>query len=163
MQSQGTLEIQNLLKGHQWYLMNLTPNRYSQHLWKITVTRSFIENWQQLLLLLDYCFSFKQQPTPNNWWRKANMCAKSSMYGVGVCVDYDIRRQYFNNEYPLYSIMGFTHAAIRVVPGIHSKFSAPYAQMTFMSCFFTHMRHMRLLLLNVFFTHITNKKACVRL
>uniref|UniRef100_A0A3P9DJ31 Vitellogenin 3, phosvitinless n=1 Tax=Maylandia zebra TaxID=106582 RepID=A0A3P9DJ31_9CICH len=103
-----------------------------------------------------------QQPTPNNWWRKANMCAKSSMYGVGVCVDYDIRRQYFNNEYPLYSIMGFTHAAIRVVPGIHSKFRAPYAQMTFMSCFFTHMRHMRLLLLNVFFTHITNKKACVR-
>uniref|UniRef100_A0A3P9DIS0 Vitellogenin 3, phosvitinless n=1 Tax=Maylandia zebra TaxID=106582 RepID=A0A3P9DIS0_9CICH len=91
-----------------------------------------------------------QQPTPNNWWRKANMCAKSSMYGVGVCVDYDIRRQYFNNEYPLYSIMGFTHAAIRVVPGIHSKFRAPYAQMTFMSCFFTHMRHMRLLLLNVF-------------
>lgn len=161
MQSQGTLEIQNPLKGHQWYLMNLTPNRYSQHLWKITVIRSFIENWQQLLL--DYCFSFKQQPTPNNWWRKANMCAKSSMYGVGVCVDYDIRRQYFNNEYPLYSIMGFTHAAIRVVPGIHSKFSAPYAQMTFMSCFFTHMRHMRLLLLNVFFTHITNKKACVRL
>uniref|UniRef100_A0A3B4H4M0 Vitellogenin-like n=1 Tax=Pundamilia nyererei TaxID=303518 RepID=A0A3B4H4M0_9CICH len=62
-----------------------------------------------------------QQPTPNNWWRKANMCAKSSMYGVGVCVDYDIRRQYFNNEYPLYSIMGFTHAAIRVVPAEATK------------------------------------------
>uniref|UniRef100_A0A669BIY9 Vitellogenin 3, phosvitinless n=1 Tax=Oreochromis niloticus TaxID=8128 RepID=A0A669BIY9_ORENI len=66
---------------------------------------------QQLLLL---CFSFKQQPTPNNWHRKANMCAKSSIYGVGVCVDYEIRRQYFNNEYPLYSILGFTQAAIRV-------------------------------------------------
>uniref|UniRef100_A0A3B4H9X1 Vitellogenin-like n=1 Tax=Pundamilia nyererei TaxID=303518 RepID=A0A3B4H9X1_9CICH len=44
-----------------------------------------------------------------------------SMYGVGVCVDYDIRRQYFNNEYPLYSIMGFTHAAIRVVPAEATK------------------------------------------
>uniref|UniRef100_A0A3Q4HXT9 Vitellogenin 3, phosvitinless n=1 Tax=Neolamprologus brichardi TaxID=32507 RepID=A0A3Q4HXT9_NEOBR len=59
-----------------------------------------------------------QQPTPNNWCPKANMCAKSSMYGVGVCVDYEIRTQYYNSEYPLYSIMGFTHAAIRVVPGI---------------------------------------------
>uniref|UniRef100_A0A3P8N9U5 Vitellogenin domain-containing protein n=1 Tax=Astatotilapia calliptera TaxID=8154 RepID=A0A3P8N9U5_ASTCA len=66
-------------------------------------------------------FNSQQQPTPNNWWRKANMCAKSSMYGVGVCVDYDIRRQYFNNEYPLYSIMGFTHAAIRVVPAEATK------------------------------------------
>uniref|UniRef100_A0A669EKE6 Vitellogenin 3, phosvitinless n=1 Tax=Oreochromis niloticus TaxID=8128 RepID=A0A669EKE6_ORENI len=63
----------------------------------------------------------QQQPTPNNWHRKANMCAKSSIYGVGVCVDYEIRRQYFNNEYPLYSILGFTQAAIRVVPAEATK------------------------------------------
>uniref|UniRef100_A0A669D4K3 Vitellogenin 3, phosvitinless n=1 Tax=Oreochromis niloticus TaxID=8128 RepID=A0A669D4K3_ORENI len=65
--------------------------------------------------------SNSQQPTPNNWHRKANMCAKSSIYGVGVCVDYEIRRQYFNNEYPLYSILGFTQAAIRVVPAEATK------------------------------------------
>uniref|UniRef100_A0A669DBJ6 Vitellogenin 3, phosvitinless n=1 Tax=Oreochromis niloticus TaxID=8128 RepID=A0A669DBJ6_ORENI len=52
----------------------------------------------------------QEQPTPNN-----------CIYGVGVCVDYEIRRQYFNNEYPLYSILGFTQAAIRVVPAEATK------------------------------------------
>uniref|UniRef100_A0A3Q4HY43 Vitellogenin 3, phosvitinless n=1 Tax=Neolamprologus brichardi TaxID=32507 RepID=A0A3Q4HY43_NEOBR len=66
-------------------------------------------------------FNPQQKPTPNNWCPKANMCAKSSMYGVGVCVDYEIRTQYYNSEYPLYSIMGFTHAAIRVVPAEATK------------------------------------------
>ncbi|XP_030582856.1 vitellogenin 3, phosvitinless isoform X2 [Archocentrus centrarchus] len=58
----------------------------------------------------------QERPTPNNFHRRANVCAKNSIYGVGVCVDYEVKRQYFQEEYPLYYLLGYTHMAVKVVP-----------------------------------------------
>uniref|UniRef100_A0A3P9DJA8 Vitellogenin 3, phosvitinless n=1 Tax=Maylandia zebra TaxID=106582 RepID=A0A3P9DJA8_9CICH len=81
---------------------------FSSNLYAVSRNIGDPESPKRTPMIPDEFNSQQVQPTPLE-----DYCY-TSMYGVGVCVDYDIRRQYFNNEYPLYSIMGFTHAAIRV-------------------------------------------------
>uniref|UniRef100_A0A8C3A5Q8 Vitellogenin 3, phosvitinless n=1 Tax=Cyclopterus lumpus TaxID=8103 RepID=A0A8C3A5Q8_CYCLU len=45
-----------------------------------------------------------------------NMCAESNIYGVGLCVESEFRREYYHDEYPLYYFLGYTHMAFKVVP-----------------------------------------------
>ncbi|XP_069009581.1 vitellogenin 3, phosvitinless [Embiotoca jacksoni] len=67
----------------------------------------------------------------NIWHPKTKLCHESSIYGVGICVEAELRRQYFHEEYPLYYFLGYTYMALKMVPGqainpvdkIHFEFS----------------------------------------
>ncbi|KAL6108038.1 uncharacterized protein ACO6RY_18668 [Pungitius sinensis] len=52
----------------------------------------------------------------NNWTQKDKMCIESNIYGAGVCVEYDLRREFYHDEYPLYYFLGYTQVAVKVVP-----------------------------------------------
>lgn len=60
----------------------------------------------------------------NIWHPQTKMCTESHIYGAGVCVESEIRREYYNEEYPLYYFLGYTHLAFKIVPGIHNKSNA---------------------------------------
>lgn len=45
------------------------------------------------------------------------MCAESNIYGVALCVESELRREYYHEEYPLYYFLGYTHMALKIVPG----------------------------------------------
>uniref|UniRef100_A0A8D3CBF9 Vitellogenin 3, phosvitinless n=1 Tax=Scophthalmus maximus TaxID=52904 RepID=A0A8D3CBF9_SCOMX len=52
----------------------------------------------------------------NIWHPQTKMCTESHIYGAGVCVESEIRREYYNEEYPLYYFLGYTHLAFKIVP-----------------------------------------------
>ncbi|KAM7409515.1 hypothetical protein PAMA_001141 [Pampus argenteus] len=54
--------------------------------------------------------------TPNIWHPRTKMCAESNIYGAGLCVESELRREYYHEEYPLYYFLGYTHVALKVVP-----------------------------------------------
>ncbi|XP_062279606.1 vitellogenin 3, phosvitinless isoform X2 [Scomber scombrus] len=54
--------------------------------------------------------------TPNTWHPRTNMCTESNIYGVGLCVESELKREYYHEEYPLYYFLGYTNVAIKVVP-----------------------------------------------
>ncbi|KAF3690845.1 Vitellogenin [Channa argus] len=60
--------------------------------------------------------SSDQMLKPNTWHPRVQMCAESNIYGAGVCAEYELRREYYQKEYPLYYLLGYTHFAIKVVP-----------------------------------------------
>ncbi|XP_070687869.1 vitellogenin 3, phosvitinless [Pempheris klunzingeri] len=57
-----------------------------------------------------------QMLTPNTWHPRSKMCAESNIYGTGVCVESELRREYYHEEYPLYYFLGYSHMALTVVP-----------------------------------------------
>ncbi|XP_063747653.1 vitellogenin 3, phosvitinless isoform X1 [Eleginops maclovinus] len=57
-----------------------------------------------------------QVPTRNTWHPKDKVCANSNIYGAGVCVESELRREYYHEEYPLYYFLGYTRMALKVVP-----------------------------------------------
>ncbi|XP_070765014.1 vitellogenin 3, phosvitinless [Enoplosus armatus] len=57
-----------------------------------------------------------QIPRPNTWHPRAKMCAESNIYGAGLCVESELRRDYYHEEYPLYYFLGYTHVALKVAP-----------------------------------------------
>ncbi|KAG7259865.1 hypothetical protein CRUP_005066 [Coryphaenoides rupestris] len=44
------------------------------------------------------------------------VCAESVVYGLGMCVESELQRAYYREEYPLYYFMGYTHFALKIVP-----------------------------------------------
>ncbi|XP_075340505.1 vitellogenin 3, phosvitinless [Odontesthes bonariensis] len=58
----------------------------------------------------------QQIRTPDTWHPNSKMCVKSNIYGAGLCMDYGLTRQYFNELYPLYYLIGDTHMALKIVP-----------------------------------------------
>lgn len=65
--------------------------------------------------------SMQQIVTPNIWHPRAKMCAESNIYGVGLCVESELRREYYHEEYPLYYFLGYTYVAVKAVPGMNNK------------------------------------------
>uniref|UniRef100_A0A8D0AVV6 Vitellogenin 3, phosvitinless n=1 Tax=Sander lucioperca TaxID=283035 RepID=A0A8D0AVV6_SANLU len=67
--------------------------------------------------------------TPNTWHPRSNMCAESKIYGAGLCVESELRREYYHEEYPLYYFLGYTHMALKVIPGtVHqAQHITPYS------------------------------------
>nr|AGO64303.1 vitellogenin C [Pomatoschistus minutus] len=61
--------------------------------------------------------------TPNTWNRVEKMCTQNTMYGVSLCSEYELKRVYYQDQSPLYYLLGFTHFAIQVkpVPGTSSE------------------------------------------
>uniref|UniRef100_A0A668ABC6 Vitellogenin 3, phosvitinless n=1 Tax=Myripristis murdjan TaxID=586833 RepID=A0A668ABC6_9TELE len=70
--------------------------------------------------------------TSHIWHPRAKMCSESNIYGAGICVESELRREYYHEEYPLYYFLGYTHLACKVVPAqaikpvdkIHFEFNA---------------------------------------
>ncbi|XP_028259009.1 vitellogenin 3, phosvitinless [Parambassis ranga] len=58
---------------------------------------------------------------PNTWHPRTRICAESNIYGLGLCVQFELRRQYYHEEYPLYYFLGFVHTAVTVVPARPNK------------------------------------------
>ncbi|XP_073332486.1 vitellogenin 3, phosvitinless [Pagrus major] len=54
--------------------------------------------------------------TSNTWHPRAKMCAESNIYGAGICVESEMQREYYHEEYPLYYFLGYTNLAVKVVP-----------------------------------------------
>ncbi|XP_015826097.3 vitellogenin 3, phosvitinless [Nothobranchius furzeri] len=54
--------------------------------------------------------------TSNIWHPSSKLCAESNSYGVGVCAEYELKREYYHDEYPLYYFLGYTDMAVKVVP-----------------------------------------------
>ena len=59
--------------------------------------------------------------TPNTWHPRARMCAESTIYGAGICVESELQREYYHEEYPLYYFLGYTNLGVKVVPGMCNK------------------------------------------
>ncbi|XP_056131908.1 vitellogenin 3, phosvitinless [Lampris incognitus] len=53
---------------------------------------------------------------PNIWHPATKLCAESNTYGVGLCLDSELKRMYYLDEYPLYYFLGYTHMACTIVP-----------------------------------------------
>ncbi|XP_057697303.1 vitellogenin 3, phosvitinless [Corythoichthys intestinalis] len=53
---------------------------------------------------------------PNNWHPMAKMCTEKNIYGAVVCVESELRRAYYHEEYPLYYLLGYTNVALKAVP-----------------------------------------------
>ncbi|KAG7282891.1 hypothetical protein CRUP_020729 [Coryphaenoides rupestris] len=53
---------------------------------------------------------------PNLWHPAPKVCAESVVYGLGMCVESELQRAYYREEYPLYYFMGYTHFALKIVP-----------------------------------------------
>lgn len=62
-------------------------------------------------------FPILQFQMPNTWHPRAKMCAESNIYGAGICVESELRREYYHEEYPLYYFLGYTDVALKLVPG----------------------------------------------
>ncbi|KAM4629403.1 vitellogenin 3, phosvitinless [Polymixia lowei] len=54
--------------------------------------------------------------TSNSCHPNARMCAESNIYGAGFCVESELKRMYYHDEYPLYYFLGYTHLACNLVP-----------------------------------------------
>uniref|UniRef100_A0A672HI71 Vitellogenin 3, phosvitinless n=1 Tax=Salarias fasciatus TaxID=181472 RepID=A0A672HI71_SALFA len=74
----------------------------------------------------------------NLWHPQTKMCAKSNMYGLDLCVEADVRRQYYHRDYPLSYFLGYTYMALKLSPAqgvtavdkIHFEASAGSSQQT---------------------------------
>nr|BAC06191.1 vitellogenin [Acanthogobius flavimanus] len=58
---------------------------------------------------------------PNKWHPVEKMCTKSTIFGVSLCSEYELRRVYYQEQYPLYHFLGFTHFALKVAPYSSSR------------------------------------------
>lgn len=58
----------------------------------------------------------EQVLTPNTWHPRSKMCAESSIYGTGICVESELKRDYYHEEYPLYYFLGYTYMAVKITP-----------------------------------------------
>ncbi|XP_054871251.1 vitellogenin 3, phosvitinless [Amphiprion ocellaris] len=67
-------------------------------------------------MIPDITVSNDQIQTANIWRPKTNSCVESQIYGAGLCVESEIRRQYYNEEYPLFYFLGYTQMAIKLGP-----------------------------------------------
>ncbi|XP_061831451.1 vitellogenin 3, phosvitinless [Nerophis lumbriciformis] len=69
---------------------------------------------------------------PNTWHPRSKACAQSNIYGAALCVESEMRRVYYHQEYPLYYFLGYTNVALKAVPvktakvvdKIHLEFNA---------------------------------------
>ncbi|CAL8309666.1 unnamed protein product [Lota lota] len=57
-----------------------------------------------------------QAVVPNIGHPAPKMCAESTVYGLGVCMESKLQRAYYQEEYPLYYFLGYTHFALSIVP-----------------------------------------------
>ncbi|XP_077572922.1 vitellogenin 3, phosvitinless [Stigmatopora nigra] len=53
---------------------------------------------------------------PNNWHPMSKMCSEKNIYGAVFCVESELRRTYYHEEYPLYYLLGYSNVALKVVP-----------------------------------------------
>ncbi|KAJ3598959.1 hypothetical protein NHX12_032922 [Muraenolepis orangiensis] len=53
---------------------------------------------------------------PQVWHPIPKVCAESRVYGLGVCVESELQRAYYREEYPLYYFLGYTQFAVNIVP-----------------------------------------------
>lgn len=63
-------------------------------------------------------------------------CTGSNIYELGLCAVSELRRQYYHEEYPLYYVLGFTHVAIKAVPGTYAGLSRKTLPSILIVCFF---------------------------
>ncbi|KAK0131503.1 Vitellogenin [Merluccius polli] len=68
---------------------------------------------------MDNPATVKSEPqvvAPHLWHPAPKVCAESTVYGLGVCMESELRRAYYHEEYPLYYFLGYTHFALSIVP-----------------------------------------------
>ncbi|KAM6963044.1 vitellogenin 3, phosvitinless [Aplochiton taeniatus] len=54
---------------------------------------------------------------PEDIYHKRNrMCSENHLYGLALCVEAEVKRCHFFEEYPLYYFMGYTHFAFKLLP-----------------------------------------------
>ncbi|KAM4740042.1 vitellogenin 3, phosvitinless [Anableps anableps] len=53
---------------------------------------------------------------PNTWHPTSRMCYEWNIYGMGFCKEYELKRQYYYEEYPLYYFLGYSKMAFKIVP-----------------------------------------------
>ncbi|XP_065812413.1 vitellogenin 3, phosvitinless [Labrus bergylta] len=57
-----------------------------------------------------------ESETPNYWHPITKLCTKSNIYGTVLCVESELKRAYYHEEYPLYYFVGYTYMALKVTP-----------------------------------------------
>ncbi|XP_061636482.1 vitellogenin 3, phosvitinless [Phyllopteryx taeniolatus] len=58
----------------------------------------------------------EEMQKPNNWHPRTKMCTEINIYGAVFCVESELRRAYYHEEYPLYYFLGYTNVALKAVP-----------------------------------------------
>ncbi|XP_014900520.1 vitellogenin 3, phosvitinless isoform X1 [Poecilia latipinna] len=58
---------------------------------------------------------------PYIWHPSSKMCYEYNIYGVGFCMEYKLKRQYYQEEYPLYYFLGYSKMAFRIIPAQTTK------------------------------------------
>uniref|UniRef100_A0A3Q2Y8B3 Vitellogenin 3, phosvitinless n=1 Tax=Hippocampus comes TaxID=109280 RepID=A0A3Q2Y8B3_HIPCM len=53
---------------------------------------------------------------PNNWHPRDKWCTENNIYGAVFCIESELRRAYYHEEYPLYYLLGYTNVAFKAVP-----------------------------------------------
>ncbi|XP_037554173.1 vitellogenin 3, phosvitinless [Nematolebias whitei] len=52
----------------------------------------------------------------NTWYPFHNMSTEGDVYGVGLCAEYSLKRQYYREDYPLYYFLGYANMSLKIVP-----------------------------------------------
>uniref|UniRef100_A0A3Q1FEF7 Vitellogenin 3, phosvitinless n=1 Tax=Acanthochromis polyacanthus TaxID=80966 RepID=A0A3Q1FEF7_9TELE len=65
--------------------------------------------------------SNEQTQTSNIWHPKNHSCVESQIYKAEICMESEMRRQYYNEEYPLSYFLGYTEMAVKLVPAKKSR------------------------------------------
>ncbi|XP_077390473.1 vitellogenin 3, phosvitinless isoform X2 [Festucalex cinctus] len=53
---------------------------------------------------------------PNNWHPRDKMCTVKNIYGAVFCIESELRRAYYHEEYPLYYFLGYSNVELKAVP-----------------------------------------------
>ncbi|XP_054908990.1 vitellogenin 3, phosvitinless [Poeciliopsis prolifica] len=53
---------------------------------------------------------------PYIWHPSLKMCHEDNIYGVGFCLEYELKREYHDEEYPLYYFLGYSYMAFKIIP-----------------------------------------------
>ncbi|KAM4575550.1 vitellogenin 3, phosvitinless [Fundulus diaphanus] len=53
---------------------------------------------------------------PNTWHPTSRICYECPVTAMGLCMEYELKRQYYYEEYPLYYVLGYSNMALKMVP-----------------------------------------------
>lgn len=112
----------NAVNSHKANQVQLTP------LWDFLLELRYLQKANIFVIC-----TIQQVLTPNTWNPRGKMCAESDIYGVGVCVESQFRREYYHEEYPLYYFLGETYMGVKVDRGMQVQQYCAHHKLTMVS------------------------------
>ena len=70
---------------------------------------------------LNILYSSEQIVKSDIYQSRSNVCAEAKLYGAALCLESEVKRAHFIDEYPLYYCLGFSHLAYTLRTGNNKR------------------------------------------